>query len=149
MRSRGLAIVIAVVGAVLLGGCVDTALGLEATLGAARVQVAGDAVTVSVDVDYRVGPYAEGDRMFQPQTIELYVGGSLVASVTPDAPPGFVSRVAPGESQSTTLGGTTTMVSGAGTLCGAEVTVLFRWLDGATLEIGMTETSTTDVVCSG
>jgi hypothetical protein len=33
-------------------------------------------------------------------------------------------------------------------LCDAEVTVLFRWLDGSTLEIGMTEAVTTDVTCS-
>jgi hypothetical protein len=93
--------------------------------------------------------------MFQPQTIELYVDGALVSSVTPGAPPGFVSRVSPGETLSTTLGGTEAMVSSASALCGGgEVVVLFRWLDSAgsaaaTPEIGMTEASTTDVVCSG
>ena len=137
-------------GGVLFGACVDTELGLDATVQAARVEVLGDAVTVSIDIDYRVGEHAEGNRVFQPQAIELYVGGALVATITPEAPPGFVPGLSPGDSRSATLGGTNAMVSGASTLCGGgEVVVLFRWLDGATLEIGMTEASTTDVACSG
>jgi hypothetical protein len=33
-------------------------------------------------------------------------------------------------------------------MCGAEVRVLLRWVDGSTMEIGMTDSPTSDVTCS-
>ncbi|MEZ4339427.1 MAG: hypothetical protein R3B82_22620 [Sandaracinaceae bacterium] len=134
--------------ALLLGGCVDTELGLDATVDSARVTVAAsDVVTTRLETTYRVGEYAEGDRLFQPNGIELYVGETLVARMVPSVPPTFVQRVSPGESRMSPILGEDDMATDPRSLCGAEVRVLFRWLDASTMEIGMTETTTSDVTC--
>lgn len=134
--------------AVLLGGCVDTELGLDATVDSARITVApDDVVTARLETTYRVGEYAEGDRLFQPNGIELYVGDALVARMVPSVPPTFVQRVSPGESRMSPILGEDDMATDPRSLCGAEVRVLFRWLDASTMEIGMTETTTSDVTC--
>lgn len=134
--------------ALLLAECVDTELGLDATVDSARVTVAPDGVvTARLETTYRVGEYAEGDRLFQPNGIELYVGDALVARMVPSVPPTFVQRVSPGESRMSPVLGMDTMATDPRRLCGAEVRVLFRWVDGSNMEIGMTETSTSDVTC--
>ena len=135
---------------VALASCsVDTELGLDATINAASVTVApDDSVSVSVDLTYRVGEHAEGARGFQPQAIELYVADELVAPLVPMAPPGFVGTVSPGESIDATFAAPTDTATDPRRLCGAEVVVLFRWLDGSVMEIGMTDALTTDVTCS-
>lgn len=131
----------------LLSGCIDKELGLDATIQRTAVTVTGDMVSVSMDMTYRVGEHADGPRRMQPQAIELYVDGDQVGAVTPDAPAGFVATLEPGQSESTTLEGTEAPVAGADRLCGATVTVLFRWLDATSLEIGMTDAATMDVTC--
>ena len=145
MRRGGLLLALSLI----LSSCaIDTELGLEATISSARVTVAADnVVTTRIEVEYRVGEYAEGDRLFQPQVIELYVGDTVVARQVPDVPPGFQSSVSPGQTLTTTLIGDDTMATDPRTLCGPEVRVLFRWLDASMMEIGMTDASTSDVTC--
>lgn len=127
----------------------DTELGLAATINRATVTVAADdSVSVSIDITYRVGEHAEGALTFQPQAIELYVADTLVASLVPSAPPGFVRTVRPGESYDATLNAVSDGVTDPRRLCGAEVLVLFRWVDGSVMAIGMTDSSTSDVACS-
>lgn len=135
----------------LLSGCadvVDTELGLDATVDAARVSYASGVVSASIDVTYRVGEHAEDERVFQPQAIDLFVGEELVTTLSPTpTSPDFDAALMPGESASATLEGGMSGVTDPMRLCGAEVRVLFRWVDQTTLEIGMTETVTTDVTC--
>ena len=131
---------------------IDTELGLDASVDAARVTVSGVDVSASLDVTYRVGPYAEGDRLFAPQAVELFVGDALIAQLTLAAPPGFDPAVAPGQARTATLTATASGVDLASQLCepragGAAVTVLFRWIDQSNREIGSTDAVTTDVTC--
>ncbi|MCB9593207.1 MAG: hypothetical protein H6719_10785 [Sandaracinaceae bacterium] len=134
--------------ALLASGCIDTELGLDAVIDSSRVTVAPDGVvTARLETTYRVGEHAEGDRLFQPNGIELYVGDVLVARMVPTVPPTFVQRVSPGESRSSPILGMDTMATDPSQLCGATVTVLFRWLDASTMEIGMTQATTSDVTC--
>lgn len=138
----------AVVSTFLLTACVDTELGLDATIDDARVEVAGTEVAVELDITYRVGTYAEGVRLFQPSAIDLFVEGALVASLTPSTPPGFVSRLEPGQVEMNTFRATVSDVADAAQLCGdVEVTVLFRWLDVENTEFGMTEVIASNVSC--
>lgn len=132
---------------VLASGCVDTELGLDAMVDDARITVSGAGVSGSFDVTYRVGEHAEGDRTFQPQAFELLVGDALVATLSPSAPPGFVSRVSPGDSYTVTFEAAASSAVEPTRLCGADVVVVFRWFDASTSEIGMTETTITDVSC--
>ncbi|MEC7522078.1 MAG: hypothetical protein VYE22_19490 [Myxococcota bacterium] len=132
--------------ALLLTGCVDTELGLDADIDAARVSVVGTTIDVELDVTYRVGPYAEGERTFQPQGIELYAGDTLVATLSPMAPPGFQARVAPGESFTATFPATADVATAADA-CAGDLRVLFRWLDTTTNEIGMTDRAVPDPTC--
>ncbi|MBX3273584.1 MAG: hypothetical protein KF729_25190 [Sandaracinaceae bacterium] len=132
----------------LLGGCIDTELGLDATIDTACVTVtSANAVSARLDTTYRVGEHAEGDRLFQPNGLELYAGDALVAQMVPDVPPGFVSRVSPGESRSSVVVGEDRMAADPRRLCAGPVRVLLRWLDGSTREIGMADTVTSDVTC--
>ena len=147
MSSR-LVVVLWSVGAVLSGCSFDTELGVDAEISSASVTVAPDnVVSVVATVSYRVGDYADSTRDFQPQGIELFAGGSQVAAMVPSAPPGFVSRVAPGESFTATFMASDAAPTGPRQLCGADVRVLFRWLDTSSSEIGMTEANTGDVTC--
>lgn len=141
---------LALIPLVLVASCaVDTELGLDATIDAASVLVAADdSVVVSVDLTYRVGAYAEATHRIAPQAIVLFVADSPVVSLVPRAPPGFVGTVRPGESFMTTLQSTSTTATDPRRMCGAEVRVLFRWVDGSTMEIGMTDSTTSDVTCS-
>jgi hypothetical protein len=137
--------------ALLVSGCaIDTALGIEGTIEAASVDVSagasGDVVRATVDVDYRVGEYAEGTRQFMPSSIQLFVAGSAVAQMPPEATD-FTSTLAPGDSASATFTGETTTATDPRRLCGAAATVLFRWVDRATSETGMAEGTTSDVTC--
>lgn len=125
----------------------DTELGLDAVVTAARVRYMSGVVSASVDVRYRVGEHAEGQRIFQPQAIDLFVADELVATLSPSSSGPFEARLAPGESAEVTLEGGMSGVDDPTRLCGADVRVLVRWIDQATLEIGMTETSTSDVIC--
>ncbi|HBQ11012.1 MAG TPA: hypothetical protein DEF51_07475 [Myxococcales bacterium] len=132
-----------------LSGCadvVDTELGLDADIDAARVSTMGSTVSVELDVTYRVGPFAEGERMFQPQGIELYADDALVATLSPMAPPGFQARVAPGEAFTATFPASGDVSDGAA-VCAGELRVLFRWLDTTTMEIGMTDAIVPDPTC--
>ncbi len=133
----------------VLGSCaVDTELGLEAIIDRGSVVVAADdVVTARLDVTYRVGDYATGERAFQPQAIQLFVGDALVATMTPNAPPGFVGRVSPGESFAAVFTADDASATDPRRLCGVEVRIFFRWLDASVTEIGMTEAVTSDVTC--
>lgn len=135
--------------AMCLAGCVDTELGLEAVIDSARVTVgADDSVSARIEITYRVGEFATGDRTFQPQSIEVFTGDSIVSMTSSlDAPPGFVTNVSPGESFSSPLVGVDMVPVEPRRLCGAEARVLFRWLDSTMTEIGMTEAVTSDVTC--
>ncbi|MFK7985301.1 MAG: hypothetical protein AB8I08_04650 [Sandaracinaceae bacterium] len=130
--------------ACLLVGCVDTELGLDTEIRSSAVNVTGASAAVTLDIDYRVGEFAEGDRGFQPQAIELYVGGELAAQLVPEAVGEIRGRLSPGESASGTLRGTGDVT---GDVCAGDVTVLLRWLDTATTEIGTVEAPVDDVVC--
>lgn len=149
MRRRALAHAFLLVGASLTGGCaIDTELGLDATIRDSQVTVLADgSVGASLELTYRVGPHAEGTRTFQPQAIEVYADDALVGSLAPNRPPGFVDQVAPGDSVMTTLTGETTGATDPTRLCSANVRVLLRWVDGATMEIGMTDAAAGSVTC--
>lgn len=137
----------------LLGaGCaIDTELGLDVTIHSSRVDVRaepeGDVVAVSFDSTYRVGEHAPQAHRLMPQAIDVFAGDVLVASITPDRPPGFVVDVMPGQSFSATFTGESRpgAADGARTLCGAEATLLFRWSDDT--HFGMAESTTTAITC--
>ena len=61
----------------------------------------------------------------------------------------FRSVVQPGESFTATFTGESmpSATSDPGRLCGGSARLLFRWSDVATGEIGMTESSTSEIVC--
>lgn len=148
-RRRHIAALACALGAAL-SGCadlVDTELGLDATIGTATVDVAAAEVSASVQVTYRVGEHAEDSRQFQPQAIDLFVGDDLIVSMSPSPPPDFRAVVAPGESFTATFEGVATDATDPTALCGAEVRVVFRWIDQTTFEIGMTEALADSVVC--
>lgn len=145
MGARSIAVALA---AVLSSCAVDTELGLDATIDAATVQVTTAAVSASVDVTYRVGAYAEDARVFQPQAIDLFVGDELIVSLPPSLPADFEPNVAPGESRNATLEGGMSGVTDPTRLCGADVRVVFTWVDQTTLEVGTTEAIADDVTCS-
>lgn len=131
-------------------GCadlVDTELGLAAEIDVATVAVTGGVVSTAVVVTYRVGEHAEESRSFQPQAIDLYVGDEPIAQLVPSAADDFDPVIAPGESRTVTLTAGMSGVTAPERLCGAEVTVVFRWLDATTLEIGMAEAMTSEVTC--
>lgn len=128
----------------LLVGCVDTELGLDTEITSSTINVTGTGVSVTLDIDYRVGEFAEGDRGFQPQAIELYVDGELAAQLVPEAVGEIRGRLSPGESASGTLRGTGDVT---GDICAGGVVVLLRWLDTATTEIGTVEAPADAVVC--
>lgn len=131
----------------LVAGCaIDTELGLAVDVRAARVQVRADAegevVTASLDLDYRVGAYAERARELRPQSIEIFLSeDARVVSFPPDRPAGFVPRVDPGESRRVTLRGSSPPGEAADPrqLCGRRPLVLFRWVDAVTNEVGLSE----------
>lgn len=139
-----------VLAALALLGCadlVDTELGLAAEIDVATVTVAGGIVSAAVVVTYRVGPHAEGERTFQPQAIDLYVDAELVAPLIPSAPDDFDPVLAPGEARTVTLTAGMSGVTAPERLCGAEVTVVFRWRDTTTRESGLVEAMTSEVSC--
>ncbi len=145
---RALAVLAA---AVALGGCadvIDTELGLDAAVDTAAVTVSGGVVSGSFDVSYRVGEHAEGVRSFRPQAISLFVAGAVVGTIVPTAEAGFDPMIAPGESRTVVLSGDAAGVSDPNVLCGAEVTLVLMWTDRATGEMGMHESTTTNVTCS-
>ncbi len=140
----------------LLCGCaIDTELGLAVEVRAARVDVradpVGEVVGTSIDIEYRVGPYAQGGvRELRPQAIEVYtVDDVRVVGVTPDRPADFVPRLSPGESRQATLTGQSD--PGEATdprrLCGLPAVLLFRWIDVTTNEIGLSEGMVGVVAC--
>ncbi|HJL19563.1 MAG TPA: hypothetical protein RMH99_28125 [Sandaracinaceae bacterium LLY-WYZ-13_1] len=145
-RAGAVGVVAALLG-VLVAGCVDTELGLDAMIDAASVRYEGGIVSATVDVTYRVGEHADGARQFQPQAIDLFVGEELVVSLAPSVPMGFVAVLEPGDSASATLEAGLSGADDPTRLCGAEVRVVFRWMDQTTLEVGTTEITTTDVAC--
>lgn len=131
-------------------GCadlVDTELGLAAEIAQANVTVAGGIVSTVVVVEYRVGEHADEARTFQPQAIDLYVGDEPIAQLVPSAPDDFVPVVAPGESRTVVLTAGMSGVTAPERLCGADVTVVFRWLDATALEIGMAEAMISEASC--
>lgn len=133
----------------LLTGCpsTDTLLGLEATIGEARVDVAAGVVSVEVDVDYRNGAYTEEARMFQPMLLEVYAGDAPVAQMSAQIPPDTTLTLAPGESASATFTGATDPgeASDPARLCSG-ATVIFRFVDGTTGDPGLVE-SEASVTC--
>jgi hypothetical protein len=137
------------IAALLLAGCeIDTELGIAAEITSAVITVPSDAsVSVEVDVDYRVGEHAEGERNFQPQAIEVYAGEELVAQITPELPAGFTPRIAPGAEASVHLTGSDDTVTDPRGLCGTEARILFRWRDATSAEVGMTEGVSDVVAC--
>lgn len=134
---------------------VDTELGVDGELQGSSVAVsadpggAGDVIAVDVRVRFRVGEHAEGDRTFVADRVELFVGETPVAVVNV----GFSETLSPGDDVTATISGETT--AGAwpdarGLLCSGapEVTVLVRWDDRTAGELGLDQTTTTDVTCS-
>lgn len=147
------ALVVAVSSVVACGCAIDTELGLAVDITEASAEVAmdpaGDVVSVTMAVDYRTGEHAMETHSFRPQSIDLFAGDSSVVTLSPERPAVFVPDVPPGTSRSTMLRG----VSDPGEatdprrLCGTEARLLFLWIDDATSEIGMTEATTSTVVC--
>ena len=139
----------------LAGSCtVDTELGVAADIQGASVSVSedaaggGDVVGVEVEVRFRVGEHAEGDREFVANRLELFVGESPVAQLNV----GFMETLSPGDDVTTTITGTST--AGAwpdarAQLCGGDtlVTLLINWDDRTTDELGRAQTSTMNVTC--
>ena len=133
-------------------GCVDTELGLDARIQSASLTVTGAAVEASLDVHYRVGPHAQEAHAFQPQAIELFVGDTQVAQLSPQTSSGSAGSLDPGQSADITLSGQKDGVTEASRLCGADVRVLLRWLDSSpgspgAPTVGMTDATTMDVTC--
>ncbi len=147
---RALPFVLAILGA---GCAVDTELGLDATIDAASVDVrpdtGGDVVAVTMSITYRVGEHAQESHQFTPQSIDVLVDDSLVVSFPPDRPVGFVPLLQPGQTVQNTFTGESRpgVAMDPRRLCGAEAHVFFRWLDGTTSEVGMTDLLTSDITC--
>lgn len=144
----------AVLGCAALAACaIDTEIGLDATIGDASIEVRseteGDVVAITMPVNYRVGEHAQEEHELMPQAIDIFAGDILVATISPNRPPGFVPRVMPGQSFSTTLTGESApgVATDSRSLCGAEATLLFRWTDASNGTVGMAESSTSDISC--
>lgn len=134
----------------IAGGCadvVDTELGLDARIEDASLEVSGADVSGTFRVSYRVGEHASGVRSFQPRGVDLFVDGSVVATMDLEPPADFDPVIAPGESREVTFGGAAAGVTDPMVLCGATVTLVLRWTDGSTSELGMFETTTENVTC--
>jgi hypothetical protein len=149
MRRAAVSVVLA---SLALGGCaIDTELGLDVTVGASSVEVRaepdGDVVGVSMDVTYRVGEHAQSSHTLTPQAIDVWLGDVLVATITPNRPPGFVMVVNPGQSFGATFTGASRpgIAADPRDLCGAEATLLFHWTDGT--DLGMAEAMTSAITC--
>ncbi|MGE0790666.1 MAG: hypothetical protein AB7S26_33640 [Sandaracinaceae bacterium] len=136
--------------AVMLASCadlVDTELGLDAQIASVAITVSPEnLLSFEGDVTARVGEHAEGTRRFTSTHVDFLVGSEYIGSINPTYPSDFDFMIAPGESRSGAVFGSVTF-DNASIACGAEVTVLLRWTDGTTGELGMFETTTTDVTC--
>ncbi len=139
----------------VLSGCaVDMELGLAVDIANAtldvRSEAGGDVVGLSMNVTYRVGAYARESHELIPQAIDVFIGDAVVATIIPDRPPDFVPVLAPGESRTLVFTGASQpgVATDPRRLCDGEALLLFRWADGTTGELGMSETTTTAITCS-
>src|SRR5690606_2890360 len=128
----------------LVASCaIDTEIGLDATIGAAsldvRAETEGDVVAITMPVTYRVGEHAQESHELMPQAIDVFAGDIVVATISPNRPPRFVSMVMPGQTFSTTFTGESApgVATDPRSLCGAEATLLFRWRDESNGTVGM------------
>jgi hypothetical protein len=139
---------------VLAASCaIDTEIGLDATIDDASLDVRaateGDVVALTMAVTYRVGEHAQESHELMPQAIDVFAGDILVATISPNRPPGFVPMVRPGQTFSTTFTGESApgVATDPRSLCGAEATLLFRWTDASNGTVGMTESTTSAITC--
>lgn len=148
--TRALALVLACAAS---SCAIDTEIGLDATIGAARVEVRaatdGDVVAITMPVTYRVGEHAQETHELLPQAIDIFAGDIVVATISPNRPPGFMQVVMPGQTFSTTFTGESApgVATDPRSLCGAEATLFFRWRDESNGTVGMAESTTSDITC--
>ena len=132
---------------------IDTEIGLDATIGASSIDVRtateGDVVAITMPVTYRVGEHAQESHELMPQAIDVFVGDILIATISPNRPPGFVPVVMPGQTFSTTFTGESApgVATDSRSLCGAEASLLFRWTDASNGTVGMAESTTSAITC--
>ena len=143
-------------GTAVVGGCsIDTELGVAATIDQADVSVVGvgdDAMlSTSTGVTFRVGENALSSQSFVPTSLEVYLGGQLIAALVPAGSDG--AFLAPGESRTVQLSGGPDVIGDADVLCGqvARVRLVYRFSDSSTVSTSPTfrdaEVDTADVRC--
>jgi hypothetical protein len=141
MTRRAIALAI-----LLAGACsTDTAPGLVVTIDSSQVHLpVGGMGSATLNVSYRVGPYAPAAHTFRPNAIQIYDGGTLISNMTVQTPSGFRSTLSPGQSAQAVLTG---MGAGDGMdRCGREVQILLRWMGATPTDIGLTM-GTATVMC--
>ena len=138
-------------------GCeVDTELGIAADVTSAQVTVTGAGADSIVGVDlvvhFRVGEHAQGVRTFIVPQADLFSGTEFLAQITLARPPDFDGMLAPGEDETVSIHGETRPGDFAGArdpLCAPQptITVLLRWRDQTTAELGASQAMTSAVTC--
>lgn len=152
--TRVLAIASLLASALAASSCaIDTEIGLDATIGASsldvRAETDGDVVAITMPVTYRVGEHAQESHELMPQAIDVFAGDIVVATIVPNRPPAFVPVVMPGQTFMTTFTGESApgVATDPRSLCGAEATLRFRWMDASNGTVGMADATTSDITC--
>ncbi len=119
----------------LLTSCVDTELGLEVVVTSADVIVTGtaegDALSVDLTLNVRVGTYALAGNDFIVPRAGLFADGDPVGELNLERPADFSGTLAPGESTTVRIMGSApadAFPAARSALCeGAAIEVLVTW----------------------
>ncbi len=128
-RIRNQAVAVGLLLGALVGGCIDTALGLVLTVEGGAATADATTVTIEVRAELRVGEHALGGDSFIVPRASLFSGGEPVVDVNLERPAEFRGRLEPGESVTVTFRGTTDLPPASRTrLCGSDsATVILGW----------------------
>jgi len=135
---------------------VDTELGVAASIDGASIDVSaspdGDVVGIELDMEFRVGEHAMGAREFVVPRADVVVDDRPVAQINLNRPAGFDGMLAPGESETVRIDGTTApgaFPAARAALCEGSPTaeVLVRWEDRTEMVFDMTHARTDAISC--